>query len=81
MFDANPALDAGRHAPVRSKRARPAEYRVYFAIVFAVALPIALAGRLFPRALEADGGRAERLSVIGDARRLTNSVIPYLFMG
>jgi len=66
----------------RKARRKPAEYRLYYAIVFAVALPIALVGRLFPREIgQAEGSEAAGLSVLGEARALTNNVIPYLFMG
>jgi hypothetical protein len=66
------------HAPRR--KGKPVEYRIYYAIVFTVALPIAAVRRMLPQSegfLE-DG---KRRGVIGEARALTNTVIPYLFMG
>jgi hypothetical protein len=78
MFDASTTM-APTHGHARH-RAKPAEYRIYYAIIFVVALPIALVSRLLPRErsfLE----RGERRGVIGEARALTNTVIPYLFMG
>ncbi|MGF1446127.1 MAG: cytochrome PufQ [Pikeienuella sp.] len=66
----------------RASRKKPGEYRFYFAIVFAVALPIALCGRLFPRALSGVAEKADPArSVVAEARALTDTVIPYLFMG
>jgi hypothetical protein len=83
MFDATQSL--GREADLghrRELRRRPREYRLYYAIVFAFALPIAIVGRLFPRRLSTGhDGAEERRSVWAEARALTNTVIPYLFMG
>ena len=80
MLDATQTFGTAHVAPRRAPRRKPAEYRLYFAIVFVVALPVALVGRLFPRRL-ADGGAEERRSVWAEARALTDTVIPYLFMG
>ncbi len=80
MLDATQTLDRADLCHRREQRKRPVEYRLYYAIVFAVALPIAIAGRLFPRRLTG-AGAGERRSVIAEARALTNTVIPYLFMG
>ncbi|MEM9145147.1 MAG: cytochrome PufQ [Pseudomonadota bacterium] len=82
MLDVTPTLDDTAVAPRRTARRKPAEYRFYYAIVFAVALPVAVVGRLFPRRLgHADGAPAEGLSILEEARGLTNTVVPYLFMG
>ena len=77
MTDATTMM-ATAHVPAR-RRGKPVEYRVYYAIVFAVALPIALVSRLLPRE-RSFLDRAERRGVLGEARALTNTVIPYLFM-
>ena len=80
MFDAtHPIATNAGHRTVR--RRKPAEYRIYYAIVFAVALPIAVLSRLLPReAGYLERARPARRSVLGEARALTDSVIPYLFM-
>ncbi len=81
MLDATHTLgrvDLGQPRPARKKTG---EYRLYYAIVFAVALPIAIAGRLFPRALSGEAGEGARRSILAEARGLTDAVIPYLFMG
>lgn len=70
-----------RHGRTTARR-KPAEYRVYYAIVFAVALPIAVIRCLAPRTpgyLESRGD--EGRGVLAEARALTNTVVPYLFMG
>jgi len=83
MFDATttmgpPAAYAG--TPTR-RRAKPVEYRIYFGIVFTVALPIALITRMLPRKQTFLDARPARRGVFGEARALTNTVIPFLFMG
>lgn len=83
MLDATQSLgrigDLGHR---RETRRKPAEYRLYFAIVFVVALPIAIVGRLFPRELASPHAAAEAArSVWAEARAITDTVIPYLFMG
>lgn len=50
------------------------EYRAYFAIVYLLALPIATLRCLMPRALEQAQGP------LAEARRMTETVIPYIFM-
>jgi len=78
MFDATTPMGT-MHSQARH-RAKPAEYRIYYAIVFAVALPITLVSRLLPRE-RSFLDRGERRGVLGEARALTDTVIPYLFMG
>ena len=84
MLDATHGLTHGparTTGPARRRAGKPVEYRIYYAIIFVWALPIALIGRLLPRRrsfLEPEG---RRRGVIGEARALTNTVIPYLFMG
>jgi hypothetical protein len=85
MFDANPTFGAHSHVHGHAAQAgaqgrKPVEYRLYYAVVFSVALPIALIGRLFPREPGYLERRAPR-SILGEARALTNTVIPYVFMG
>ena len=83
MLDATQTLGRGSDFGHRRElRRRPGEYRLYYAIVFVVALPIAIVGRLFPRQLgTGHDGAEERRSVWAEARALTNTVIPFLFMG
>lgn len=82
MLDTTPSLAEAPLASRRAARRKPAEYRLYYAIIFAVALPVAVVGRLFPRRLrQAEGAPGEGLSILDEARGLTNTVIPYLFMG
>jgi hypothetical protein len=68
------------HDDVHRRKGKPAEYRIYYAIVFAVALPIAAVRRMLPQS-EGFLEEGARRGVIGEARALTNTVIPYLFMG
>ncbi|MEO1602764.1 MAG: hypothetical protein AAFU49_20305 [Pseudomonadota bacterium] len=82
MLDAAPDFAEPACAGTPGAARQPAEYRLYYAIVFTVALPVAVVGRLFPRRLgQAEGAPAEGLSILDEARGLTNTVVPYLFMG
>jgi len=80
MFHATTTAMGAMQSPARH-RAKPAEYRLYYAIVFAVALPIAIVSRLLPRERSFLEPEAARRGVLGEARALTDTVIPYLFMG
>ena len=63
-FDRSPAVRRSRF-----------EYQVYFGIIFAASLPIAVAEQVLERTPL--GGRAP--GVVGRARRITNTVIPFIF--
>lgn len=83
MLDATrslgPVADLGHR---RESRRKPVEYRLYFMIVFVVALPIAVVGRLFPRELASPHAAPELARTVwAEARAITDTVIPYLFMG
>ncbi|MEM1345339.1 MAG: cytochrome PufQ [Pseudomonadota bacterium] len=79
----SPMFDAPSAAAVRSRR-KPVEYRLYYAIVFAVALPVAAVCALLPRReafQSAAVANAPRRGVFAEARALTDAVVPFLFMG
>jgi len=82
MFDATTELAHDGPTTRARVRRKPAEYRLYYAIVFAVALPIAAVRCIFPRT---DGylerAPSEPRGVLSEARALTETVVPYLFMG
>ncbi|MGF1503264.1 MAG: cytochrome PufQ [Paracoccaceae bacterium] len=81
MLDATDHLQ-GPLAGSFARRRKPVEYKIYFAVIFAVALPIAALGRLLPRDtgyLEASTGASR--SVFAEARAIADSIIPFLFMG
>lgn len=76
MFDTAHTVDAHRLSAAKST-----EYQLYFAVGFAVALPIAVAGRLLPRRPGPfDRVGEPRRGVIAEAREMTNTVIPFVFM-
>lgn len=65
------------HATTRQKTL---EYRIYFTIGFLVAMPIVLFDRLFPRQLEPFERPETRRGLVTEARAMTNTVIPFVFM-
>jgi hypothetical protein len=60
------------------RRTHGFEYRVYFALVFLISLPVALVRRLLPVRPGPYGARRRR-SVIGEALSMADSVTPMLF--
>lgn len=76
MFDATPSFDAHRLSAAKST-----EYQIYFAAAFAVALPIALVARVLPRrAGPFERKPAPRRGVIAEARAMTHTAVPFVFM-
>ena len=64
--------------PTRKPRGsrKTLEYRIYRAIGMCIALPIAAIRRLLPREIDAPARR----SVVAEARAMTDTVVPYIFM-
>lgn len=63
----------------RRRRATGAEYWLYFGLVFAISLPVALLRRLLPvRPGPVAAPRSGR-TILGDARSMAESVVPMLF--
>lgn len=64
-----------REISARLSRYKSPEYKLYFAVVFAVSLPIAIARELIPRRFpDAQSG-----GPFASAKRMTNTVVPYIF--
>lgn len=58
----------------------PVEYGLYYAVSFAVFLPVAAARQLMPAPRDAFGRREKRRGVIREARAMAAGVLPFVFM-
>ncbi|MDZ7627176.1 MAG: cytochrome PufQ [Parvularculaceae bacterium] len=72
---------AVKHLPETADPRDRVEFRLYFAIAFAIFLPVALFSRLLPRSLRPFGRSASRVSVFEEARTAARNVAPWIFMG
>ncbi|MEM9010568.1 MAG: cytochrome PufQ [Pseudomonadota bacterium] len=64
---------------VRPRRAPRLEYRIYFALIFVLSLPVALTRWLLPRRRNRYGLLAERRTIFGEARAMARAFTPILF--
>ena len=58
----------------------PFEYGLYYAVSFAVFLPIAAARQVLPAPRDALGQRQKRRGVIGEAKAMATGILPFVFM-
>lgn len=58
----------------------PVEYGLYYAVSFAVFLPVAAARQLMPAHRDAYGRREKRKGVFGEAKAMAAGVLPFVFM-
>lgn len=75
--------DAFAHAtPAQARRHKQwesVEYRLYFAAIFSVSLPIAALKALTPQRPGPFGTRPERRGVWGEAKRMAHTITPMIF--
>ncbi|MEO1089941.1 MAG: hypothetical protein AAFX81_04880 [Pseudomonadota bacterium] len=76
------AIATSMGSPARLRRDKAREFRLILAVAFLYFLVVSVVARLLPQALRPalpDGGNRRR-SVIGDAKALAGTFVPFAFM-